>query len=78
MLPERDATMLLVLAGLAVAVRLLAAVERVQQKVSTRTAARIFPRFAVDFYDHIQRLDLAFFSDTKMGEFRGCPIRRRK
>jgi ABC-type multidrug transport system fused ATPase/permease subunit len=23
----------------------------------------------VDFYDHLQRLDLAFFADTKMGEF---------
>ena len=67
-LPNRDTSMLLILAGGAIMVRLIAAgVQWI--KLATAVGTNIVRTFAVDFYDHIQRLDLAFFADTKMGEF---------
>jgi ATP-binding cassette, subfamily B, bacterial len=69
-IPSRDSRMLLFLAIGAIVVRVLASILlRLQHRVSTAVGAEIFRRFIVAFYDHIQRLDLAFFADTKMGEF---------
>ena len=69
-IPSRDISLLLFLASGAIVARILASlILRIQQRISTRIGAEIIRRFIVDLYDHIQRLDLAFFADTKMGEF---------
>lgn len=68
--PSGDIRMLFLLASAAIATRVITAViRRVQERLSTSVAADTFRSFAVGFYDHLQRLDLAFFADTKMGEF---------
>jgi ATP-binding cassette subfamily B protein len=69
-LPNKDLEKLFLIIGAAVLIRVLSMVlHRVQSGLRTDFARRTFSRFLVDFYKHLQGLDLAFFADTKMGEF---------
>lgn len=68
-IPEQDISLLLLLTAAAIVIRAAAAgIRRLQEKISTRVGAEVFKKFMVNYFDHLQRLELAFFADTKIGE----------
>jgi ABC-type bacteriocin/lantibiotic exporter with double-glycine peptidase domain len=69
-IPEKNISLLVILAVSLILLRIIGAlIQYLQKRLSTKIGSNIFSSFVVDFYDHVQRLDLAFFADTKMGEF---------
>jgi ATP-binding cassette, subfamily B, bacterial len=68
-LPNRDLTLLALLAGGMVAVAALtAALGVVQTWVSTRVGQQVMHRLRTDVFTHLQRQSIAFFTKTRTGE----------
>jgi ATP-binding cassette subfamily B protein len=68
-LPDRDLTLLVLLAGGMVAVAALtAALGVVQTWVSTRVGQQVMHRLRTDVFTHLQRQSIAFFTKTRTGE----------
>ena len=68
-LPNRDLTLLVLLAGGMVAVAALtAALGVVQTWVSTRVGQQVMHRLRTDVFTHLQRQSIAFFTKTRTGE----------
>jgi len=68
-LPNRDLTLLVLLAsGMVAVAALTAALGVVQTWVSTRVGQQVMHRLRTDVFTHLQRQSIAFFTKTRTGE----------
>lgn len=68
-IPDKDATLISLLAGGMIAISVLASILGVAQTLlSTQVGQRVMHGMRTDVYRHLQRMSLAFFTRTRTGE----------